>query len=192
MCVVPGGGECIYGGREAKLKLTIRPVNDRPILNVKNLIAQFPPVPENVSDIEGKSIKVSTFTNSSQRLIDKYIREKKGDELFNKMEAGEALADRNNPPLVEDFDSGGVGLAITEVPMQKYGKWQYKTNDGVFGDINIAPGMVLLVKPTDRIRFKADEGTCVFTSKKKKRALMAQNLRLRKDRIFTSCLMKIP
>ena len=94
---MPGGGECIYGGRKAKLKLTIRPVNDRPVLNVKNLIAQFPPVPENVSDIDGKNIKVSTFTKSSQGLIDKYIRENKGDELFNKMEAGEVLADRNNP-----------------------------------------------------------------------------------------------
>ena len=181
---MPGGGECIYGGREAKLKLTIRPVNDRPVLNVKNLIAQFPPVPENVSDIEGKNIKVSTFTKSSQGLIDKYIRENKGDELFNKMEAGEALADRNNPPLVEDIDNGGVGLAITEAPVQKYGTWQYKTNDGVFRDINITSGMGLLVKPTDRIRFKANEGTFVFTSKKKKWAFMAQNLRLREDTIF--------
>ena len=189
---MPGGGKCIYGGREAKLKLAIRPVNDRPVLNVKNSIAQFPPVPENVSDIEGKTIKVSTFTKSSQGLIDKYIRENKGDELFNKMEAGEVLADRNNPSLVEDIDNGGVGLAITEAPVQKYGKWQYKTNDGVFRDINIAPGVVLLVKPNDRIRFKANEGTCVLSSKKKKWALMAQNLRLREDAIFAKCFTKIP
>ena len=189
---MPGEGECIYGGRKAKLKLTIRPVNDRPVLNVKNLIAQFPPVPENASDIDGKNIKVSTFTKSSQGLIDKYIRENKGDELFNKMQAGVALADRNNPSLVEDIDNGGVGLAITEAPVQKYGKWQYKTNDGVFRDINIAPGMVLLVKPTDRIRFKANEGTCVLTSKEKKWVLLAQYLRLREDTIFAKCFMKIP
>ena len=160
-CSGAGKSECGVGKKEAKLKMMIRSVNDRPILNFKNYIL-FPPVPENVSDIQGKCVKVSVFTRTSQEVLNEYIRRKKGDKLFSRMAAGEAIVGNKEPPLVEDPDNREVGVAITGAPKQRFGLWQFKTSDGILQQINITSGMVLLLKPTDCIMFNPNGGTTLL------------------------------
>ena len=150
----------------------IRPVNDRPTFHFAKWTNHilFPPVPENASTIEGKCIKVSVLTRTSQTVMHDLIKNKKGGRLFVKMAAGEAPVDGDEKePLVTDPDNRRVGLAVTEVPQDpRFGVWQFNSSsNGALQNISIASGMVLLLKPDDCITFRASRGSssCLLHSR---------------------------
>ena len=136
-------------------------MNDRPTLHLAKgkSFVYFPPVPENASDIDGKCIDVSVLTRTSQLVVDKYIRGRRGKELFERMAAGEVLHIRGTMPLVVDPDNREPGLAITEAPNKRFGVWEFKqSGNGVPQQIRVNASRVLLLKPGDCIIFHPTEG----------------------------------
>ena len=153
----PPNYECRLGRGRAQLHAKIKPQNDRPIfaLRRETWLPFQQLVPENVSDVEAKCIKVGVLTKMSLEFIE---RIKQNKEARNITGAKLLAQDLTPQTVVIDPDSPAVGLAVLMAPKQKFGRWEYQIKGGPRHEINLTSGMVLLLKPDDCISFRANKG----------------------------------
>ena len=145
--------ECRVGRGRSQLNVKIKHENDRPMFTFRRQTwFPFPPIPENAS--EAICVKVGKLTNMNLAFMELIKQNKKVKNIT----AVKPLAEDLTPQTaVIDPDNPVVGLAVLQVPKQKFGKWECEINGGAREKINLTSGKVLLLKPRDRICFSSNK-----------------------------------